>query len=481
MNILERYAAMDYGPAPEARNEADAWIAGRDFGKALFIAGEWRAAASGKTFDVLEPSSGKLLAKVADAGDADVDAAVAAARKALAQMERRFGLSAGESALRDRPRHAASPAPVRRGGIDRQRQADPREPRHRRAAGDPPFPASCRLGAGARPRISRPQAGRRRRPDHPVEFSAADARLEDRAGAGGRLHGRAEARRVHAADRDPVCRDLRARRRAEGRRQHFAGRPRRRCGDRQPCRRRQDRLHRLVGSRQDHPQGDRRHRQEAVAGTRRQVGLHRLRGRRSRQRGRRAGRRHLVQPGAGLLRRLAAAGAGRHRRRLHRQGQDPHEPAARRQPARQEHRYRPAGRRHPARPGARAGRRGRQAGRRMLAAGFRAAVERLFLPADAGDRRCAGQHPGAGRGIRPGAGDHDLPHHRGSDRARQQHALWPRRIGVEREPQRRALCRAAAQGRRRLGQRHQHVRCRLRLRRLPRKRLWPRRRARGHV
>ena len=83
MNILERYAAMDYGPAPEARNEADAWIAGRDLGKALFIGGHWQAAGSGKTFDVLEPSTGKLLAKVADAGDADVDAAVAAARKAL--------------------------------------------------------------------------------------------------------------------------------------------------------------------------------------------------------------------------------------------------------------------------------------------------------------------------------------------------------------------------------------------------------------
>ena len=106
----------------------------------------------------------------------------------------------------------------------------------------------------------------------------------------------------------------------------------------------EDRLHRLVGGRQDHPQGDRRLRQEAVAGTRRQVGLHRLRGRRSRQRRRRAGRRHLVQPGPGLLRRLAPPGAGRHRRRLHRQGQDAHEPAARRQPARQEHRYRPAGR-----------------------------------------------------------------------------------------------------------------------------------------
>ena len=83
MNILERYAAMDYGPAPEARNEADAWLAGRDFSKSLFIGGEWRAAVSGKTFEVLEPSSGKLLAKVSDAGQADIDAAVAAARKAL--------------------------------------------------------------------------------------------------------------------------------------------------------------------------------------------------------------------------------------------------------------------------------------------------------------------------------------------------------------------------------------------------------------
>ncbi|RWK23172.1 MAG: aldehyde dehydrogenase family protein [Mesorhizobium sp.] len=83
MNILERYHAMEYGPAPEARNEADAWLASRDFSKALFIDGAWKAAAGGKTFDTSEPSSGKLLAKVSDAGAADIDAAVAAAAKAL--------------------------------------------------------------------------------------------------------------------------------------------------------------------------------------------------------------------------------------------------------------------------------------------------------------------------------------------------------------------------------------------------------------
>ncbi|MDX8498407.1 aldehyde dehydrogenase family protein [Mesorhizobium sp. VK4C] len=83
MNILERYHAMEYGPAPEARNEADAWLASRDFAKALFIDGAWKAAASGKTFETTEPSSGKLLAKISDAGAADIDAAVAAAAKAL--------------------------------------------------------------------------------------------------------------------------------------------------------------------------------------------------------------------------------------------------------------------------------------------------------------------------------------------------------------------------------------------------------------
>ena len=149
MNILDRYHAMDYGPAPEARNEADAWLAARDFGKALFIGGDWKAAAGGKTFDTSEPSSGKLLAKVSDAGAADIDAAVSAAAKALPKWSASYRLSAREGALRHRPRHAAPSASVRRAGIDRQRQADPRKPRHRRAAGHPPFHPSCRLGAGA--------------------------------------------------------------------------------------------------------------------------------------------------------------------------------------------------------------------------------------------------------------------------------------------------------------------------------------------
>ncbi|MGE3366352.1 MAG: aldehyde dehydrogenase family protein, partial [Rhizobiaceae bacterium] len=83
MNILERFNAMEYGPAPESRKEADEWLKAKDFSKSLFIGGEWKAAAGGKTFATNDPAEGKLLAKVSDAGAADIDAAVAAAAKAL--------------------------------------------------------------------------------------------------------------------------------------------------------------------------------------------------------------------------------------------------------------------------------------------------------------------------------------------------------------------------------------------------------------
>ncbi len=91
MNILQRYDAMDYGPAPEARNEADAWLAQRDFGKALFIGGAWRAAERGATFATEDPATGDTLATVSDAGARDVDAAVAAARQALPKWQAKSG------------------------------------------------------------------------------------------------------------------------------------------------------------------------------------------------------------------------------------------------------------------------------------------------------------------------------------------------------------------------------------------------------
>lgn len=54
----------------------------RDQPKKLFIGGKWVESASGKTFATLDPSTGEVLARVAEGGAEDIDRAVAAARKA---------------------------------------------------------------------------------------------------------------------------------------------------------------------------------------------------------------------------------------------------------------------------------------------------------------------------------------------------------------------------------------------------------------
>jgi aldehyde dehydrogenase (NAD+) len=51
--------------------------------KQLFINGEWRDSAGGHTIEVVNPATEEVIAEVASAGQADVDAAVAAARAAL--------------------------------------------------------------------------------------------------------------------------------------------------------------------------------------------------------------------------------------------------------------------------------------------------------------------------------------------------------------------------------------------------------------
>lgn len=64
-----------------ARAKALNWI--RKGPKRLLIGGQWLDAASGKTFEVLNPATEQLLCHVAEGDRADVDAAVAAARKAF--------------------------------------------------------------------------------------------------------------------------------------------------------------------------------------------------------------------------------------------------------------------------------------------------------------------------------------------------------------------------------------------------------------
>jgi len=82
MDIRRIYETMEYGPAPESRSMADAWLEAHDGQFDLFIDGQWRPPETGSYFDTVNPGDERPLARVAEAGKADVDAAVAAARKA---------------------------------------------------------------------------------------------------------------------------------------------------------------------------------------------------------------------------------------------------------------------------------------------------------------------------------------------------------------------------------------------------------------
>ncbi|MFJ4435563.1 aldehyde dehydrogenase family protein [Streptomyces sp. NPDC088923] len=71
-------AFTDYAPAPESRAAVEL---ASSYG--LFIDGEFTDAASGKVFKTVSPASEEVLSEVAQAGEEDVERAVAAARRAF--------------------------------------------------------------------------------------------------------------------------------------------------------------------------------------------------------------------------------------------------------------------------------------------------------------------------------------------------------------------------------------------------------------
>ena len=180
----------------------------------LLIDGEWVPAASGKTFETINPATEERLAEVAHGEAEDIDRAVRAARRAfdyegpwrrmspsargkviwrigdlieehadvLAQLE---SLDNGKPVgHRARRRRGARRGPV---------------PLHGRLADEDPRRRHADLGARRVPLLHAARARRRRRADHPVELPAADGGVEARPGARVRLHGRAQAGRADAA------------------------------------------------------------------------------------------------------------------------------------------------------------------------------------------------------------------------------------------------------------------------------------------
>jgi aldehyde dehydrogenase (NAD+) len=82
MSIVEKFMSMEYGPAPEDPREAVLWLERHERRLGHFIGGAWHEPAEGKYFETTDPSTGEMLASVAQGSAADVDTAVKAARAA---------------------------------------------------------------------------------------------------------------------------------------------------------------------------------------------------------------------------------------------------------------------------------------------------------------------------------------------------------------------------------------------------------------
>lgn len=89
MTVRDIFDSMAYGPAPESNTEALAWIAKHQGRFGHWIDGAFTAA--GETFETKNPATGKVLAEVTQGSVGDLDAAVAAARRAQPKWARLSG------------------------------------------------------------------------------------------------------------------------------------------------------------------------------------------------------------------------------------------------------------------------------------------------------------------------------------------------------------------------------------------------------
>ena len=225
---------MEYGPAPESAG-AGARLARRSTTRRFGHVHRRRVDRAGRRArsTTINPATGKPLAAGRARPAPPTSTPRSRPRARRCRAGRRCRGHERARYLYALARHAAEARAPARGARDaRQRQADPRDAATSTCRWSPATSTTTPAGRSCMDeRVRRLRAGRRRRPDHPVELSAADAGLEDRAGARRRQHRRAQAGRVHAADRAAVRRDLRSEAgAAAGRGQHRHRRRRDRRG-----------------------------------------------------------------------------------------------------------------------------------------------------------------------------------------------------------------------------------------------------------
>jgi len=81
--VRKIFETMEYGPAPETPEVALEWLKKHEYSFRPFIDGRFRDAPDAPTFESINPRNGQPIAKLTQCGQAEVDAAVAAAAAAF--------------------------------------------------------------------------------------------------------------------------------------------------------------------------------------------------------------------------------------------------------------------------------------------------------------------------------------------------------------------------------------------------------------
>ena len=291
----------------------------------FYIDGQWVAPTALKIANVIDPSSEDAFAEIALGSKADVDKAVAAAKRAF----QTYGFASRAERL-DLLRRIVE--------IYKRRREDLALAVSREMGAPRPFALSNQVSIGLAHLEKMVETLETFEFEHakngalvvkepigvvglitPWNWPLNQITCKVGPGFGCGLHDGVEAERDRAARRAHFRRNPRGSGRAEGRVQP---RQRRRAdgraGDRQPSRRRHGVVHRLDPRRHPGRQGGRRHRQARASGTRRQVGQHPLPRRRFRRPRSRKGvqgvlwqQRPVVQRADPHVRAARAAGGGR--------------------------------------------------------------------------------------------------------------------------------------------------------------------------
>jgi aldehyde dehydrogenase (NAD+) len=91
MSLTEVFEYMDYGPAPESPAAAEAWLEARNRKFGLFINNSWVTPEGAEFYASHNPATLENLAETVQAGQDEVDAAVAAARMAFDSWHKTTG------------------------------------------------------------------------------------------------------------------------------------------------------------------------------------------------------------------------------------------------------------------------------------------------------------------------------------------------------------------------------------------------------